>query len=65
MLRLSTNCVISQVLDGTFSKPLPTAKAIAAAGFDLDAVELPAAAISPSKAASTAAAEAPAAAGVA
>lgn len=53
-----------QVLDGTFSRPLPTARAIEAAGYDLDAVELPAAAISPQNAVA-AAEEAAAAAGAA
>lgn len=46
------------MLDGTFSKPLPTAKAIEAAGYDLDAVELPAAAITPHNAAAEEAATA-------
>ena len=53
-----------QVLDGTFSRPLPTARAIEAAGYDLDAVELPAAAITPQNAAA-ATEEAAAAAGAA
>jgi ATP-dependent metalloprotease len=55
---------IRQVLDGTFSRPLPTARAIEAAGYDLDAVELPAAAITPQNAAA-APEEAAAAAGAA
>ena len=54
-----------QVLDGTFSRPLPTARAIEAAGYDLDAVELPAAAITPQNAAAAATEEAAAAAGAA
>jgi hypothetical protein len=50
--------VLVQVLDGTFSKPLPTATAIEAAGYDLDAVDLPAAAITPHSAAAEGAATA-------
>ena len=53
-----------QVPEGTFSRPLPTARAIEAAGYDLDAVELPAAAITPQHAAA-APEEAAAAAGAA